>query len=163
VTSVLGCNLLSGHFSGNSLAKQEQTTADYLATTPDALRPAALQFAVFPLLIAFAAAIMIFWYLESIADPFYFCLVNSSMVVDNQILMSFLGGIFPTHQCHFSIFSPFRKSLPSFASRVAFQLRPDMTVTPVNSAIEELWPLCIIECTDINLSLILSFSDSVTN
>jgi hypothetical protein len=40
---------------------------------PDALRLAVLKFTVFPLFTAFATAIMILWYLESIADALHFC------------------------------------------------------------------------------------------
>jgi hypothetical protein len=59
-TLALGANLLSGHFYGYFQAEQEQTAGGYLATTPDALRPAVFHFTAFPLLIAFATAIMIF-------------------------------------------------------------------------------------------------------
>jgi hypothetical protein len=51
--------------------------------------------------------------------------------------------------------------LPNFASQVAFPLRPDVAVTAVNSAIDELWPFCVINCTDVNLSPILCFHESV--
>jgi hypothetical protein len=42
VPFVLGVNLLSGHFSGDLVDKQAQGTADYLATTPEALCPVVL-------------------------------------------------------------------------------------------------------------------------
>jgi hypothetical protein len=42
VTFVSGINLLSGHFYGDLLAKQEHTNANHLATTQDVLRPARL-------------------------------------------------------------------------------------------------------------------------
>jgi hypothetical protein len=118
-TSGLGDNLLSSHFYGDFLAKQEQTTADYLDTTPDALCQAVVQFTAFPLLIAFATAIMIPWHLESIGEAGRFCLG----------LLRFVD---------FSIFSPFRKALPSFTPQVVFQLHHDTTVAAVNSAIEVL-------------------------
>jgi hypothetical protein len=66
VIFVFGVNLLSRHCYGHFLAKQGLTTANYLATTPAALRAAVLQFTVFPSLITVATAIMIFCYLESI-------------------------------------------------------------------------------------------------
>jgi hypothetical protein len=85
------------------------------------------------------------------------------MVMDNQIFKHFLAGFFPTDDRDLSIFSPLRKALPSFVPQVVFHLRPDMTVTAVNSALEEVWPLRAIECIDVNLSLILSFPDSVAD
>jgi hypothetical protein len=88
-----------------------------LDTTSDALRQAVLQFTAFPLLIAFATAIMIPWHLESIGEAFHFCFRLLRLV-------------------DFSIFSPFRKALPSFTPQVVFQLHPDTTVAAVNSAIE---------------------------
>jgi hypothetical protein len=105
VTVVLDVNLLSGDF----LAKQEQTTADYLATTPDALRPAALGFTVLPLLLAFATVIMILWYLESIDDASHFrfglrCFVDFSTAMDNQTLTPFFAGIFAADNRDLSIF-----------------------------------------------------------
>jgi hypothetical protein len=165
---MLGLNLGSRHFCGDSLASQKRATPDYLAPMPDAFRPAVLRFTVFPLLIAFATAIMTSCYLESIENAFHFCLgslcsANFSMVMDNHVLAPFLTGIFPTDEGDASIFPPLRKALPRFGSRVVFQLRPDMTVTTVNSAIEELQSLRAIECTDFNLSLILSFSNSVSD
>jgi hypothetical protein len=163
VTFVPGVNLLSGHFCGGFLAKQEQATADQFAATPKALRPVVLQFTILPLLIAFATHIMIFWYLESIGDAFQFCFgslcfVDSWMVISNQVLAHFPAGVFPTHERNLSIFSPLMKALSSFASQVVFQLHPDMTVTALNLAIEELRPLRVIECIDINLNLSLNVS-----
>jgi hypothetical protein len=38
-----------------------------------------------------------------------------------------------------------------------------MTVIAVKATIEELWPLRVIECTDVSLSLILSFPDGVAD
>jgi hypothetical protein len=101
-TFALGVNLLSGHFYGDFMAKQEQTTADSLA------------------------------------------------------------AILTTRKHDLPISPPLRKALPNFASQVAFQLHHDMAVTTVNSAIGDLWPFCVIECTDVNLSLVLSFLDSAT-
>jgi hypothetical protein len=139
VTFVLGNNLLSSHFHSDLLAKQEETSAGHLATTPDTLRLAVLQFTVCPLLIA----VMIFWYLVSIGDasPFCFgplCFVDFSMVIDNHVLTPFLAGAFPTNERDLSIFIPLRRALTRFASRVVFQRRTDMTVAAANSAIEEL-------------------------
>jgi hypothetical protein len=101
LTFVLCVNLPSGRLYGDSLAKQEQTTADYLATTPDALRPAVFHFTVFLLLIAFATRIMTFWYLKSIGDAFHFCFgslcfADFSLVIDSQVLTHFLSAVFPT-------------------------------------------------------------------
>jgi hypothetical protein len=127
-TFVLGVNLLSSHFCGDFLAKQEQTTAGHLAATPDALRLAVLRFPVLPLLIAFATAIMVFWCLEGIGDAFYFCFgslsfVDFSMVMDNHVLTHILAGVFRTDERDLSIFSPLINALPRFASRVVFQLQ----------------------------------------
>jgi hypothetical protein len=68
-TFVLGINCLAGHSCGDFLAKHEQTT------TQDELRPAIIQFTVLPLRIAFATAVMIFWYLESIGHAVQFSFV----------------------------------------------------------------------------------------
>jgi hypothetical protein len=66
VTSLLGVSLLSNHFNGDCLAKQDQTTADVSQL-------AVLQFNVFPLVIPSATAFMPLWHLESIGIAFHFC------------------------------------------------------------------------------------------
>jgi hypothetical protein len=93
-------------------------------------------------LIAFAITIMTFCSLESAGDAFHFrcrslCFVDFSIVMDNQALKQFLAGVFRTDEGGRSIFSPLRKALPDFVSDVVIQLRPDMTFTTVDSAIEE--------------------------
>jgi hypothetical protein len=88
------------------------------------------------------------------------CFVNFSMVMENEVLPRFLAGVFPTGDRDLSIFSPLRTTPPRSASRVLFRLRPDVAVTAVNSAIEELSPLRVIECTDVNLSFPDSVADS---
>jgi hypothetical protein len=125
VTFELGVNLLPRHFYGELLAKLDQPTADYLATTQEALRSAALQFTVSPLLTAFATAIMIFWYLESIGEAFCFCFVDFSTVMESEIFTQFLARAFPTDKRDFLLFSPLRKALTSFASQVVFQRVPN--------------------------------------
>jgi hypothetical protein len=93
------------------------------------LRLAVLKSTVFPSLILFATAIMIFWYLESIGAEFHFsfgllCFVDFAMVIDsdNYVLTHFLAPVSPTDQRDLSIFSPLRIALPSFASQVVFHL-----------------------------------------
>jgi hypothetical protein len=100
------------------------------------------------LFIDFATAITILWYLESIGEAFHFCceslcLVDFSIVMNNdyQILKHS-----PADEPNLSVLSPLRKALPNFAPQVVFPLHLDMTVTAVNSAIEELWPLRVIQC-----------------
>jgi hypothetical protein len=85
------------------------------------------------------------------------------MVMDNQVLTNFLSGVFPTAQRDLSTLSPLIQALPTFTSEIVFQLRPDMTVTAVNSAIEERWRIRVRDCIDVDLSLILSFPASVTD
>jgi hypothetical protein len=70
----------------------------------------------------------------------------------DDILAHLLAGVFPTDERGPLIFSPLKKVLPGCASQVVSQLRLGMTVTGLNSAIEGLWPLCIIEGNHVNLS-----------
>jgi hypothetical protein len=55
--------------------------------------------------------------------------------------------------------------MPSFAPQAVFQLHPDTSVSAADSAVEELWRVRLIECTDVNLniSLILFFPDSLSD
>jgi hypothetical protein len=84
------------------------------------------------------------------------------MVKKEQTTADSLAAVCKTQKRDLLISPPLRKALPNFASQVAFQLHPDMAVATVNSPIGDFWPFCAIECTDANLSLVLSFLHSVT-
>jgi hypothetical protein len=60
------------------------------------------------------------------------------MVMYDHVPGPFLAGVFPTNERDLSILSRPRRAIPSFASQVVFQLRPNMTVTASNSAFERL-------------------------
>jgi hypothetical protein len=81
--------------------------------------------------------------------------------MDNQAVTHLLAGVVPTNERDLSMSSRFTKALPSFGAHVVSQLHPDMIVTEVSSAIEGLWLVRVIKCTDVNLSLLLSFPDSL--
>lgn len=93
-----------------------------------------------------------------LSDHFY----RDFMVKQEQTAADSLAAVCTTQRRDLLISPPLRKALPNFASQVAFQLRPDMAVATVDPPIGDFWPFCAIECTDVNLSLVLSFLHSVT-
>jgi hypothetical protein len=92
VTFISGVNLLSGHFHGDFLAKQEQTTWP----------PRGTRYARQPsnslLLVAFAIAIIIFWHLERIRDALHRAWAVSHVRTDslesrNQTMQNYLKQV----------------------------------------------------------------------
>jgi hypothetical protein len=165
---VMAQHMLVHHWYDEIQSVFAKLHAEYVESVPIDVNGVIYTMPIVVIVVAFCAVLVFIWFLSRTQRAIHFCLMSLSMVdydviMENTVLSNFLSGLFPTSERDVLSESALMKAVTSVSQDIVLHLRPDGVVTSANRTIEERWGIRVLDCVDVELSLLLEFPATVAN